>query len=102
MSRHLYLVFSSPVEGRESEYNEWYSNIHLRDVLKVPGFVAAQRFKQAEGAYLAVYEIESEDPGEALGALGRAAKDMNMSDALDRDNISTMLFSPITDRLVEE
>jgi hypothetical protein len=48
MARHTFVVFTNPTEGQEDEYNDWYDNTHLSDVLKVEGFVAAQRFKLAD------------------------------------------------------
>jgi hypothetical protein len=51
-------VFSSP--EHEAARNDWYDNVHLPDLLSVPGFVSAVRFRQlgAESHYLAIYEIE--------------------------------------------
>ena len=45
MSNPQFLVFSNPVEGREDEYNEWYDNVHLRDVCNVPGVAGAKRYE---------------------------------------------------------
>src|SRR5678815_3844677 len=42
---HLQIALSDPVEGREAEFNDWYTGRHLPDVLAVPGFVGGQRFK---------------------------------------------------------
>lgn len=39
------VVYSNPVEGREQEYNDWYSNQHLNDLLAIPGVISARRFK---------------------------------------------------------
>jgi len=39
MAKYLLLVTSNPVEGRDAEYNRWYTEEHLRDVLKLDGFV---------------------------------------------------------------
>lgn len=40
-----FIVFSNPVtQSREEEYNNWYDRQHMPDVLRVPGFVSAQRF----------------------------------------------------------
>lgn len=47
MATHIFDVHSNPVPGREDEYNDWYTNQHLSDVLASPGFVAAQRFEVA-------------------------------------------------------
>jgi hypothetical protein len=60
------LVFSNSVEGRDEEFNEWYSNRHLNDVLRVPGYLAARRFSLTTDLghssprwnYLAVYEVD--------------------------------------------
>jgi hypothetical protein len=70
MARYVFVVSSNPVEGREDEYNDWYSNRHLGDLLALPGVVSARRFALADaqvGAvpqtfkYLALYEIETDD-----------------------------------------
>ena len=70
MPRFSFVVYSNPVEGREQEYNDWYSNQHLSDLLAIPGVISARRFKlsgtQIQEApqtyqYLAIYEIEAED-----------------------------------------
>jgi hypothetical protein len=57
----LYTVrskFTDPT--REDAWNEWYAG-HLRVLLSVPGFLAAQRFHSATTAddrpYLAMYEV---------------------------------------------
>lgn len=38
----LLLVQTNSVAGREDEFNRWYSETHLADVLAVPGGVRAQ------------------------------------------------------------
>lgn len=37
MARHILLAFSNPLDEREEEFNSWYNDIHLDNVLKVPG-----------------------------------------------------------------
>jgi hypothetical protein len=70
VARYLLVVNSNPVQGREQEYNEWYSNRHLADVRALPGVVSARRFvlenAQMSGGprpfkYLALYEVETDD-----------------------------------------
>lgn len=65
------IVMSNPNDGRHDEFNDWYSNIHVRDVMRLPGSAAVQRLGLADaqpagggGAmpdrtydYLAVYEV---------------------------------------------
>jgi hypothetical protein len=60
-TRYLYVVrsvFSSP--EHEAAWNDWYDTVHLPELLSVPGFVSAVRFRQlgAEGHYLAWNESE--------------------------------------------
>ena len=108
MANSIFVVLTNPVEGREDEFNQWYSDIHVREVVDIPGFVSAQRFAlsdaQSAGAgphkYLAIYEVEG-DPAAALEALKAARPNLNMSDALDRASISTRMFTPITGKVTE-
>ncbi len=111
MKKHLLLFFSNPVDGQEDEYNKWYTDTHLHDVVKVPGFVSAQRFELSEAQmqegieyrYLAVYEIETDDIKSAIDALGQARNDsMVMSSALDFTNLQSYLFTPISEKVYSE
>jgi hypothetical protein len=54
--------------SRESEFNEWYDNIHLPDVLELPGMMRITRYENTEPSsgkakFLALYEIETDDIG---------------------------------------
>jgi hypothetical protein len=91
------------VVGREAEYNDWYSNQHLRDVLKVPGFKTAQRFKlapddeSAQFRYLAIYEFEAESAADAAASLQKIAGtlDMVISEGMDMQNVSVQIWEAI-------
>jgi hypothetical protein len=72
LQTYHYLVFSNPTEGQESEYDRWYDAQHVPDVLSVPGFVSAERFrlndvqmypgvKVAMPRYLVSYIIRTSD-----------------------------------------
>ena len=111
--KQILVVISNPTPGQEAEYNRWYSEQHLGDVLRVPGFVAAQRFKldfdgakSLPGPYLAIYEMETEgstaDPKATFAALAKAAESgqMPMTPALDTVNMVASIFTPITERKV--
>lgn len=81
MATHVFMVVTTPPPGEEEAYGEWYEQHHMPDVLKVPGFVSAQRFRLAPGPgddagvvkYLGLYEIEAEDSAPILEELGRRA-----------------------------
>jgi hypothetical protein len=58
---------------REDEFNEWYNEVHLADVLETPGIVRAVRYEniaptEGQGKYLAVYEVETDDLQDAFAA----------------------------------
>lgn len=104
MTAYTLVVMSQPVEGREDEYNEWYSNQHLGDVLNVEGFTAARRFTVAEGytaalGYMALYEVETDDPEALLAELTKRAGTpaMPISTAMDA-NVQLTLYKAITPR----
>lgn len=85
------VVLTNCVEGEDEEFNRWYSDMHLDDVLKVQDFVAAQRFRLAGVVsadkpyrYCAIYEVETDDPAAALARLQAKAgtPEMFVSDTL--------------------
>ena len=112
MAKYVFVVMSNPTTpGQEAEYNEWYNKIHIPDVLNVPGFVAAQRFKLADTQfadgkpahrYLALYEIETDDLkgsfNELRNRIGTA--DMFMSDAIDMKGLAASTFTPAAERVL--
>jgi hypothetical protein len=108
MTKHMLLVLTNPVAGREHEFNDWYSNQHLGDVLRVPGFVSAQRFSlspvQIDDAprpwgYFAIYEIETGDLQKTIDALMSRAgtSQMPLSDAMQTD-LQVYVVHAITER----
>jgi hypothetical protein len=101
MGKYKLIVMSEPVEGREAEYNSWYNDEHLRDVVAAPGFSAAQRFEltqlwggELKHRYMAIYEIDSDDHAAAMRELmSRAGTSaMPLSEALDKPNLAFGVF----------
>jgi hypothetical protein len=74
---------------REAEYNDWYDNVHLPEVVACPGFVSGRRFGPAEPGlpYIAIYEIESESVQESVDGMWAAfaAGDITASTAIQSD-----------------
>lgn len=59
---------------QEREFNEWYDNIHLQDIVTVPGIVRASRYENSnptenQGKFLALYEIETDDVPNVMASL---------------------------------
>jgi len=108
MERHVLVVLTNAVEGTDDEFNAWYDQVHLREVLALPGFVAAQRFKVAASlgapspqAYLSLYEIEAEDLDGAIATLRAASPGMDISATLDRSTVAAFGFTAIGPRVTE-
>ena len=110
--RHLYMVFSNPTTPeQDAEFNEWYDDTHVPDVLAVPGVVSAQRFKHhqldrdagkpARHSYVTIYEIEG-DPNEVMGKIGAgvASGAIRMDGApFDLAKVSMAFWTPVTEKV---
>ena len=103
--RAVLLVMSDAVEGRDAEYNDWYDQVHLPDVLSVPGFVGARRFVAEPSVHgelpaqrhLAIYEMEGDDVDALHAALSAAAARMEISPAFDRTRTVTYTYRLISE-----
>lgn len=56
----IYVVTSDIDPGLEAKFNAWYDAEHIVELLAVPGFLSARRFRAINGSpkYLAVYDLE--------------------------------------------
>jgi hypothetical protein len=111
MAKYTFVVLTNPTPGREAEYNEWYNKQHIPDVLNVPGFVCAQRFRLADTQmsddkksykYLALYEIETNDLSATFKELAarRGTPDIVMSDSIDLKGASATVFEPVAEKVM--
>lgn len=88
-ANYLHLVLTSPTPGAEDEFNEWYDNVHVPEVLQMPGFLSGRRFRLVSPdpadspRYLAVYEIESDDIQATLRRIPEMAPSRTKSTAID-------------------
>ena len=95
------IVYTSPVDGREDEYNAWYDDVHLAEFSALPGVISGRRFKvaaadqAAKPVYAAVYELSSH-PDQVFGAMNAGIKDgtVHMSDAIDVASLSVTTLEP--------
>lgn len=91
------LVFNDPVAGQEDEFNRWYDEEHLPDVLAVPGFFSGQRFRRsseqlldkpsASSGYLTVFTIVTDDLPAVFAELHRRGEKgmISLSPSVSRD-----------------
>lgn len=110
MAKYVFVVMTNAVEGQEDEFNAWYDNQHIGDVLKVEGFKAAQRFRLAPAEadnpkavhrYLAIYEVETDDLAKTQAALGAAigTPAMPLTGALEVRKTFSVYYEPIGEKV---
>lgn len=100
MPKYTVMIFTRAQAGREAEFDEWYENTHLDDVLAtVPGWTSGQRFNLVHQAgvempspHLALYEAEGESPEAVLAALNETRKNREISDDMDASDFAMWVF----------
>lgn len=102
MGKYLMLVQSRPKPGRDDEYNAWYDGEHYADICAIPGIKGGRRLESTPVGlggemlpYLALFEVETEDPASIVAELGKRAKSgvMRVSDALDASATALRFFA---------
>jgi len=109
MEKYVMFVMTNCVPGTDAEFNDWYDRIHLPDVLKVPGVVAAQRYKltteqrrttRPDHGYMAAYEIETDNLQETFKIMNEGLKDVYKSPSMIPDSWA-YFFKPVGKRQVK-
>lgn len=117
MPHAIMLAFTQPTSPESDEaFNDWYSNKHIRDLVTIPGVIAATRYAIAhdvetlpgvggpEQKYLAIYEIEGETEAD-LEAFAETLRNAladgtaDISTHLDMTKLGASLCLPLTERL---
>lgn len=89
----------------EEAYNDWYTNVHVPDVLHVPGYVSAIRYKAFPSwqpvpqRYLTIYDLEVRDAShiqsisdEHMRRIGAGEMRRSPDGAMDRATMRAMYF----------
>jgi hypothetical protein len=107
MTHAILVVQTEPISAdRAAEFNDWYDSVHIPEVIKVvPGFTGARRYLASPSGpahpaqpYLAIYEIDAEDPELVLHELQRAVAEqrLDQTTALNRTPPPSMtLYHPV-------
>jgi hypothetical protein len=108
--KYRFMVFSNAADGKEDTYLKWYEGQHIHDLLRIPGFVAAQFFQLSDiqyagtqpQRYLMIWEIETDDLPAVFADVKARLKDGRtvFTDAFVGGFSTTM--SPITKRVTAE
>lgn len=108
--KSLFIALTNPVEGKDAEYNDWYTNTHLDEVVAVKGFISARRYKLAQAQYIkdqpfqyvAIYEVESGKGQEIIDNLTGAIDKMTVLPVIDMDKGTGFLVESICDTVVRK
>jgi hypothetical protein len=104
VAEYKFVVFTNAVAGKDDEFNQWYDDVHLGEVVALPGFTGAKRFRIHSDddapvhRYLAIYDMQTDDVASTLTTLTTAAGNggLRMSDAMAPD-VVTMLVEQIAE-----
>ena len=112
MPKGVFLALSNPVsEDVEGDFNQWYDDVHAKEVLALPGVKSCRRFKLAPAQimpgddaagrrYLALYEVDVDDWQAFADAQGQAFADGKITvntDLLQLDPmVMTMFFEEVS------
>jgi hypothetical protein len=109
MSKFKLVALTTPVAGKEKEFHAWYQNQHLPELVSFPGMKGAQRYKLTAklmgsdtNPWLAIYDLETDDPMAFLAAVGKASASgkLTQSNASDMAKTYTALFEEYGERVV--
>jgi uncharacterized protein (TIGR02118 family) len=105
--KYVFVVYTKPTPGKEEEFNRWYDEVHIPDVLRLPGFLSATRYRyeavantsESTHPYLALYTVETDDIHATQAALTAAANTpaMPLNDALDLPGVKSSYFVALQD-----
>jgi hypothetical protein len=98
--KHLCVVLTEPTEGKAAEFDDYYENTHLDEVLATTGWETAQRFRLTDQigqkcplSFLALYEVEAEDPKVVIKKMNDTRAQRQQSDSLNRTTAAVWVFS---------
>ena len=76
---YLFVMSGPSTPDQEEAFNSWFDHQHVPDVLRVPGFVSAQRYVRIGGdwerpRYLVVFKLLTRDHDATIVEIGRRIK----------------------------
>lgn len=108
MEKYLFVTYTDCADhSREDEFDDWYNNVHVPDMLETPGMISATRWENVfpkgnnRRKYIALYEFETDDIvkfDEALRENGRKSKERGrLSDliVLDPPEIPRIIYRQV-------
>jgi hypothetical protein len=99
--KFLLVAETTPHVGREDDFNKWYNDTHITELLKMPGIKSAERYKLAltlagdkpAHPYFTIYEVETDDLQKTLGAFGTTK--LTQSDSFDPSTADMSIYQAV-------
>ena len=111
MADALLIVFSNPTaDADQAEFNRWYADVHVPDILRLGGATSARRYKSSgvallpgipePGQYVAVYQVEAETEADVQALAGKlqaglAAGEADISPTFDMTSVQAAWVLPV-------
>lgn len=107
MIEAILVVLTNPVEGREADFNDWYTNVHTRDAMRFRGSIAQQRFRLAAdqvqpypdtlpvSRYLALYEVFDSERFVQEHVESALTPRMLVEDSIDTSRLDDFHYYPL-------
>jgi len=99
MAKYIMVVESNPTPGDDAEYNKWYDEIHIPEVCAIPGITGGRRYASdpaapGERPYLAIYDMETDDPQKVMSELTSRAGSgaLRMTPTIDVPNVKMSVY----------
>jgi hypothetical protein len=108
MRKFKLIALTTPVPGPEAAFHTWYQEHHLPEMVAFTGMLGAQRYKLTakltgsdDNPWLAIYDLETDDPMAFLGAVGAAsaAGKLTPGNGADMGKTYTALFEEYGERV---
>ena len=99
MPQFQLIVLTNAKAGRDAEYNRWFDEEHMDDLLAIEGVVGGKRFRtrsDAQWRYCSVFDLDCEDPNALADELVRRCMDgeISLSDAVDLETVRLIVLEP--------
>lgn len=109
MAKFKMIALTTPLPGKEEEFHDWYQTKHLPELVEhIESIKGAQRYQLAAklmgsdtNPWLAIYDIEADDAGAFLAAMGETAGSGKLTPPTTQDmgTTYTAVFSEYGERV---
>ena len=102
MPKYALIAVTSPAEGQDTAFRDWYENVLIPELLRIPGMTGSRRFRikssnlgdAGRDQFIAIHEVDTDDLKAVLNGIGQTGKPPACLDpAASRTIIAEEIFS---------